>query len=342
MKKRCEKGKPCGATCIERDKDCLVDAGGSISQSLKSVRGTIQQSTKLKIAASAEPSARKPQLHAKRVLTALKSASGTDNIDGVAKENEVKWSAVLKSDVFGVGGGSFGSFLTLPTDLLIPNGDYGGKLPYEVGAKFGKIGVNEVQALKLAGENDIGPRLVAAKVSKDVGTKYKFEVSDGAIAMTKVPGQTYYNSKENKGAKSEMLWEAMARLHNLGIAHNDLYGQNVIIDPSSGKARIIDFGLAQMSYKAALAEGLGTLSGTNFQFVGEKNYGHSWTAKANLPYIEQLLMDKGLSNYEISSVLEGGIRKGSKFYGKGGWGKLSEDDAKELVQALYAGIAEFD
>lgn len=139
-----------------------------------------------------------------------------------------------------------------------------------------------------------------------------------------------------------MYWEAMARLHKLGIAHNDLHGRNVMIDVQSGpaKARIIDFGLAQLSSKAALAEALGSLSGKNFQFAADKNRGHALTVRANLPYIEQLLIDKGLSNREISTILEGGIRKKEKFFNTGAWAKLTEEEAQGLVNDLYAGIVD--
>lgn len=122
-------------------------------------------------------------------------------------------------------------------------------LPNKVGVKAGKIGLNEVKALKIVGDNDLGPRLIAAKESSEVKkVGKKFDVREGVVAMTMVPGTAYYRTPDSVRGfpKSEM-----------------------------SKARIIDFGLAQLSPKAALAEGLGSLSGANFQFVASKKAGHA-------------------------------------------------------------------
>lgn len=342
MKKRCEKGKPCGATCIDRDKECLKGLPQSLTKPLGQVRGVIRKPAQYKIAKSAEPSARPSQLHARRVLISLENSSNVSITNGIVKEKDVVWSSILGSGVFGVGGGDFGSFISLPSYKLKPTGR--DNLPNEVGVKAGKIGLNEVKALKIVGDNDLGPKLIAAKESSEVKkVGKKFDVREGVVAMTMVPGTAYYRTPDSVRGfpKSEMYWEAMANLHRLGIAHNDLHGGNVFIDPSPmSKARIIDFGLAQLSPKAALAEGLGSLSGTNFQFAASKKVGHALTAKANLPSIELLLIDKGLSNAEISQVMRGAIRQKDSFFGKGGWGKLTDADAKEMIEWLYMGIGD--
>lgn len=344
MSKRCDKGKPCGATCIERDKECLKGMGVSVSQSLGSTRDKVKErSATYKIAKSADPSARPNQLQARRVLNALRDEQGLIKTDGAVKESAINWRAILGSDVDRVGSGDFGSFSTISGYRLLPDDKDSDKLPNVVGVKAGKIGPNEVRALDIVGKNDLGPQLIGARVSSDVKPgKGRIEGSNGVIAMTTVPGRRYNFSPAdvNGYPKSEMYWEAMAALHRLGIAHNDLHGGNVIIDAMGRppRARIIDYGLAQVSSKAALAEALGAMSGKNFQFSADKNRGHALTVKSNLFYIEQLLMDKGLSRGEIAAIMEGGIRKKDKFFNTGAWAKLTEEEAKGLVNDLYEGV----
>lgn len=359
MGKRCGKGKPCGATCIDRREDCLKDAGEPISKSLKSARDSVKgQSATYKIAKSASPAAlerigvpkyeaqsiRKAQLQARKVLNQLRNeGDSVVKTNGLAKEKDVNWRSILGSDAKAVGSGDFGSFASLPAEKALTSAGVAKVAEGRVGIKVGKIGPNEVEAIRRVGEADLGPKLVGARVSPIVKQRYKIDGSDGAIAMTVVPGSSYRRSPNSVGGfpKSEMYWEAMASLHRLGIAHNDLHGGNLLIDSvGPSKARIVDFGLAQLSNKAALAEALGSLSGTNFQFAAEKNKGHGLTVRANLPYIEQLLIEKGFSNREISTILQGGIRKKEKFFNTGAWAKLTEEEAKGLVNDLYAGVAD--
>lgn len=344
-KRRCEKGKPCGATCIERKDRCLKDAGLDVANSLTLARDAVQKPTVYKIAKSAEPQARPAQLHARRVLTALGQEPNLIRTNGLLNEKDIKWGSILGSEVKMIGSGDFGSFATIPSYKLMEPKD-ANRFPPEVGVKVGKIGPNEVQALKIVGQNDLGPQLIAAKVSPTVKLtgRGKFESSNGAIAMTKVAGKPYALSGEaiNGYPKSEMAWEAMARLHKLGIAHNDLHGRNIFINAGVYQppvARIIDFGLAQLSSKAALAEVLGIFSGTNKQFAASTNRGHAQTVRANRTYIEQLLRhEMGFSSSEVYKILEGGIRKKNKFFEAGAWGKLTEDQAKDLINDLYEGV----
>ena len=61
------------------------------------------------------------------------------------------------------------------------------------------------------------------------------------------------------------VMEARAKMHLAGVAHNDMHTGNVFYDSSTGKAQVVDFGLSQVSYKAALAEALGTGRSGDFQ-----------------------------------------------------------------------------
>lgn len=351
MNRRCGKGKPCGLTCIEREKHCLKDLGDIVSKSLGHVRKDLRDRSpvyKLEKSSSADSSSRETQMRASRILNALRKEGDVVKTNGVVKEEYVNWRAFLGSNVRAVGGGHFGSFAIIPSDKLLPNVKKKGSLPDEIGVKVGRIGVNEVQAIKLAGKNDLGPKLISSRVSSDIKQIkiYGNETSKGAIAMTIVPGISYLftPSKRADGflvPKSELYWEAMASLHRLGIAHNDMHGRNVLVDINGPyRARFVDYGLAQLSSKAAMAEALGAISGKNYKFVASNTQGHAYTFKSNMKYVEQLLMDKGFNYKEIRTIMEGGIRKNIDFFNKGAWGKITESEAKSFINDLYAGIAD--
>lgn len=344
MGKRCDKGKSCGATCIERLDACLIDAAPALNQSLKSAKKGIQrqQSQPYTLATLVKKQYSNSvggQVRAKGILNGLQQEGSSDKKNGLVKEKEVNWRAVLGVGVDYVGGGDYGSFMTVSSSNLL-----GGKrdgIPNRVGVKAGRIGENEIAALKLAGANDMGPKLIAARLSKrverDQGGNALFS---GVIAMTKVPAIPYKRVPDvwgDMGSKSDMYWRAMANLHRLGIAHNDMHGGNVFID-SRGKGRFVDFGLAQLSRKAALAEALGSLNWENWQFSASQSQGLAKIAKANLTNVENILLKKGFSRDEISEIMEAGIRNKDDYYQQGAWGRMTNRDAKQLIEAFYKGI----
>lgn len=199
MRKRCGKGKPCGATCIERDKECLKDAASSVSNSLKSARSAIYD-----IAKSASPAAlkemglspneassmRKTQLHARKILNNLRDeGKSVVKTDGLVRERDINWRSILGSDVNPVGSGDFGSFASVRSYLALNPGSTQKVAEGNLGIKVGKIGPNEVEAIRRVGQADLGPQLVGSRVSSVVKAgKRKIEGSDGAIAMTIVGG----------------------------------------------------------------------------------------------------------------------------------------------------------
>jgi hypothetical protein len=318
----------------------------------------MDRSATYKIAKSASPAAlakagvptgkaqnqRKVQLQARRTLNQLRDeGESVVKTNGLAKEKSINWRAILGSDANPVGSGDFGSFAALPIQKVLAPREIGKVGESQVGIKVGKIGPNEVEAIKRAGEADLGPKLIGSRVSPIVKTRYKIDASDGAVAMTIVPGTPYRSAPQDiRGyPKSEMYWEAMGRLHKLGIAHNDLHGGNLIVDSSGApKVRIVDFGLAQLSSKAALAEALGSISGANRSFSASKDKGHALTFKANLQSIRLELMGKGFWLSEMDKIMIGGIRKNNKFFNTGVWGKLTEEDAKRFIDILYEGIVD--
>jgi hypothetical protein len=117
-KRQCDKGKPCGATCIERKDKCLKDAGLDVAKSLTLARDSVKAPTVYKIAKSAEPQARPAQLHARRVLTALGQEQGLIKTNGLLNEKDIKWGSILGSGVTMVGSGDFGSFASISSYKL--------------------------------------------------------------------------------------------------------------------------------------------------------------------------------------------------------------------------------
>ena len=124
--------------------------------------------------------------------------------------------------------------------------------------KRGEVGDIEADLIERLGKADLGPKLLAAQLDGD--SQYHPGVKIGRVAMSVVAGSPIGSKapdKEIGGVKvADAYWVARAKLHRLGIAHNDMHIDNVLVD-RKGKARFVDMGLAQDSPKAALAEAMG-------------------------------------------------------------------------------------
>lgn len=124
--------------------------------------------------------------------------------------------------------------------------------------KRGEIGQIEADLIDRLGKVDLGPKLLAAQLDGD--SPYNKGTKIGRVAMGVVAGSPIGRKapdKEIGGVKiADAYWVARANLHRLGIAHNDMHIDNVLVD-RKGKARFVDLGLAQDSPKAALAEAMG-------------------------------------------------------------------------------------
>lgn len=185
------------------------------------------------------------------------------------------------------------------------------------------------------------------------------------------------NADTKFGGKNaaDAYWKALADLHRMGIAHNDAHIDNILVD-NKGKGRWVDLGLAQASPKAALAEAMGvfpTLRGTNPDRImgaaGQGNWqtrkwdgtgarnaerakeagGRTWAEfQQRFPVASRVWENKdaaqnklaamGLSNNEISSIIDHGIRSPMETYTKGPWAKLSDAQAQDVLNTLYDGI----
>jgi hypothetical protein len=125
--------------------------------------------------------------------------------------------------------------------------------------KRGNIGYNEAAIMEKVGKADLGPKMLAADLD---GVGLQPGTAKGRVAMTIVPGSPIGNKAGDKPigrtgkVVADAYWEARAKLHKMGVAHNDMHIENVFID-RKGTGRFVDMGLAQDNPKAALAEAMG-------------------------------------------------------------------------------------
>jgi serine/threonine protein kinase len=198
--------------------------------------------------------------------------------------------------------------------------------------------------------------------------------------MTLVPGSPIGNKKGDapigKTGKvvSDAYWEARAKLHRMGIAHNDMHIENVFID-RKGTGRFVDMGLAQDNPKAALAEAMGAFTrppsgsvrkgGTDsgdwqmrrWNGSGGKDFENAERSTSpavkrefaqRFPVAAKVLENKekaiskmksfGLSDQDVADIIGHGIRSKDSSFEKGAMGKLSNAQAQSIIDTLYDGI----
>lgn len=195
------------------------------------------------------------------------------------------------------------------------------------------------------------------------------------VAGQPITGSAKADTKFGGKNSADVYWKAMADLHRMGIAHNDAHIDNILVD-NRGKGRWVDLGLAQSSPKAALAEAMGVFSvprGANPERVmgaaGQGNWqsrrwdgtgvrqaevakakgGQTWKEFQqrfpvasrvwdNSEKAQKKLLNMGLSQSEVASVMDHGIRSPFETYTKGAWAKLTDKQAQEVLDTLYDGI----
>jgi hypothetical protein len=180
---------------------------------------------------------------------ARRSAGWTDDDiekDITAQYGDTKydWGASRGSGSKVLGAGAFGSVMKEREGNAV---------------KRGNIGYDEAVIMEKVGKADLGPKMLAADLD---GVGLQPGTAKGRVAMTVVPGSPIGNKAGDKPigktgkVVADAYWEARAKLHRMGIAHNDMHIENVFID-RKGTGRFVDMGLAQDSPKAALAEAMG-------------------------------------------------------------------------------------
>lgn len=332
--RNCNVGKPCGATCINRNKYCIKDLGESVQSPMGRFKRTVAKR-------SSEAPGQKRMTAGRYisrtgdVMTVLKDiAPGQKVIDvgGSVSASKVNWEAGLGQGARYVGSGTFGVFVRVPGDNLAEGvqKDH----PSGVGVKYGSITNREVEVLKRVGPSGAGPSLIAARLGgKYLPDRIEGErVRHGAIAMSIVPGISL-NTMPHSDKVDKAYVEALKALHLSGVAHNDTHGGNALMH--NGKVRFIDFGISQVSWRAALAEAIGGATGANNEFaVNVPKQLKENLKKRVMPILNSL----GLEKWEVHEIADGGRWLPDRYYRTGPYSKLSDETAKRLIEEMYHGI----
>ena len=259
-------------------------------------------------------------------------------VEGSVNPDKVKWSSVEGSGSRFQGGGTYGSFFTVPTKKLLGFSD---NMPENIGVKVGRIGQGEPFIAKKLGDSDLGPKLIAAKfLNKAISSTDSGTVHKGVMAMEVVPGQPYYkipNKTINGINTKDAYWKARSQLHKMGIAHNDAHGGNVIID-DRGKARFVDLGLAKRSWRAALAEALGGHTGADFSIATVPRWDQEQIFDRNYSKVKDILKQNGFSNSEIKEIAIFGTQRSDDEIKGNPLARVSVPLAKQLIATFYEDI----
>lgn len=297
----------------------------------------------------------------KTVLGELSRLPRLIRIGGNENSENINWNAAVEAGATRLGKpGLYGAFVRIPANNLFKvgvKGDY----PSGVGVKSGKIGLEEPGILKRVGEAGLGPKLIAARMDPSRSTSSDSEerrVRRGLIAMGIVPGTDVfsYNSPRDKVNGVEVgdaFWRARRDLHRMGIAHNDMHPGNVLID-SKGVARFVDFGLAQASPRAALAEAIGAVTRSDWQVNRWQVLGGDEASLRGIPpaaayrrmngnwvRLKSVMKGDGFTDAEIRAIGNAGIRRyGKDDFRTGPWlnSALTDNKIREYIDILYDGI----
>lgn len=268
----------------------------------------------------------------------------------VGKQADYDWEGSARQGTNGKKGG-FGSVL-FQGDVVVKRGD---------------LGENELEILRKVGQSGLGPQLIYGELGRRKETFAGVGIHDGRVAMTRVEGVEVGRLPSSKHVigdttAGDAYWKARADLHRLGVAHNDAHGDNVIVD-GSGRPRFVDFGVSQDNPRAALSEAFGAIVNKSVIPPGAVIQGgmrkdlQSGTVRtsgilespanqprnlrqvySNLTSVKAKMQRLGLSNDEIAQIMSSGIRNPESFYNMGVWGKLTNDQALDLITTLYNGI----
>ena len=347
----CSKGKSCKSTCINRSEKCRVALPTLASASVSKVRNEL---------VGAKVSASLPNAETKKAMLSAKgfdkSFEPKETLAG--SQTSFDWASSIRNAEHAKKG-AYGSVLIL-SDKVVKRGD---------------VNENEARILDKLGKADLGPKLLYAETGKGSRIDHGMLIVPGRLAMTRVQGRElsdFDNHRKVVGSTTvgDAYWAARAKLHKLGIAHNDQHHGNAIID-ESGKVRFVDLGLAKENPKAALAEAIGVFANKDDMpsgavvtkprpwgdFVAVKKIGGKATfpsfgaleprgeqpdnlkkMRVNKTKVYNFLQNKGLSKDEIAEIVVTGVRQNDKVFEQGPWGKLTNKDAIGLVSLLYEGV----
>lgn len=207
------------------------------------------------VGARGETPAQAKRLNKREVATAGKEGKGWNFIKGAEGYDPIQ--AFARQDNERLAEGAMGkAFRTKgPPPGVVKKGQIG-EFEAEAWQKLQKTGrVPEFHGAA------VSPRL--KEVESDLGGHVR--ESKGFLGIGEAKGKPIAalgltNPAERRAVIDEYI-RTRKDIHLAGVAHNDMHGGNVFYDRSTGRMQAIDFGLAQVSYKAALIEALSTRGG---------------------------------------------------------------------------------
>lgn len=216
--------------------------------------------------------------------------------------------------------------------------------------KKGQIGEFETEAWQKLQKTGRVPEFHGAAVSPNLnqverGLGGHVRESKGFLGIGEAKGKPVSALGLIKPAERRAVIDEYIRtrkdIHLAGVAHNDMHGGNVFYDRSTGKMQAIDFGLAQVSYKAALLEALSTRGG-DWQADG---FISRWKPSGDEPpaYNQFLRNQRALlrvldnQGYDSDWIIQYGIRTKPEKIDELFDG-MSEADALTYLKVLYKNV----
>jgi len=110
--------------------------------------------------------------------------------------------------------------------------------------------MNEITAQQIASRHRISPKILKVYVSSENGVIIMDKMAmtfDQYVDEFVNNGHTSKEIKEEAVELARLIADFHRRLHDLGIYHRDMKGDNVMVD-SKGNLKVIDFGVASIAY----------------------------------------------------------------------------------------------
>lgn len=241
-----------------------------------------------------------------------------------------------------------------PDNVLLAKGAMGAayrtKGPPPGVVKKGQIGEFEIAAWQKLQATGRVPEFHGATVNKNLkeveyGLGGHVRESKGFLGIGEAKGKPISALGLTDPAERRAVIDEYIRtrkdIHLAGVAHNDMHGGNVFYDRSTGKMQAIDFGLAQISHKAALIEALSTRGG-DWQ---ADNFITRWKPSGDEPpaYNQFMRNQRALlrvldnQGYDSDWITSTGIRTKPEKIDEILDG-MSEADARTYLKVLYKGV----
>jgi tRNA A-37 threonylcarbamoyl transferase component Bud32 len=248
-------------------------------------------------------------------------------------DNDFDFASAMRAPGTTIGQGAFGKARLLDRGEVVKEGKIG---QYEA-AVF-----NRLRGLGITPELR-GVEYRRGQLPKTVKPGYGGHVQElqGKLALERAPGlpwgkQLYNADIPERKQLIDAYLRVRADLHRQGVAHNDMHGGNVFYDKKTGKAMLIDMGLAQISPKAALIEGLGVFNGRDWQADKYDLRGAKTPTvkklQENIRKVEAELKRLGVDTDRMPQIRANSTKI------QGALGKITDSQAQSLVNKLYSGI----